>query len=139
REDALRELFISEATFDRMERLIYRKKNLILQGPPGVGKSFLAKRLAYALMGQKDATRVTMIQFHQSYAYEDFIQGYRPSGGDGASFEQKDGVFYSFCKRAEGNPEQDYYFIIDEINRGNLSRIFGELMLLIEHDKRGED
>jgi MoxR-like ATPase len=136
--DALKELFIDEATYDRMATLLHRKKNLILQGPPGVGKSFLAKRLAYSLMGEKDAKRVTMIQFHQSYAYEDFIQGFRPSGGDGASFEKRDGVFYSFCKKAQDNPDQDYYFIIDEINRGNLSRIFGELMLLIEPDKRGE-
>jgi MoxR-like ATPase len=136
--DALKELFIDDATYDRMATLLHRKKNLILQGPPGVGKSFLAKRLAYSLMGEKDAKRVTMIQFHQSYAYEDFIQGFRPSGGDGASFEKRDGVFYSFCKKAQDNPDQDYYFIIDEINRGNLSRIFGELMLLIEPDKRGE-
>jgi 5-methylcytosine-specific restriction protein B len=136
--EALNQLFIDEATYDRMATLLRRKKNLILQGPPGVGKSFLAKRLAYSLMGEEDAKRVTMIQFHQSYSYEDFIQGFRPSGGDGASFEKRDGVFYSFCKKAQDNPDQDYYFIIDEINRGNLSRIFGELMLLIEPDKRGE-
>jgi MoxR-like ATPase len=137
--DALKELFIDEATYDRMATLLRRKKNLILQGPPGVGKSFLAKRLAYSIMGEKDEKRVTMIQFHQSYAYEDFIQGFRPSGGNGASFEKRNGAFYLFCKRAEANPDQDYYFIIDEINRGNLSRIFGELMLLIEPDKRGQD
>jgi 5-methylcytosine-specific restriction protein B len=139
KEDALNELFISATTYDRMATLLRRKKNLILQGPPGTGKSFLARRLAYSLMGKKDKRRVTQIQFHQSYAYEDFIQGYRPSGGDGASFEKRNGVFYNFCERARKNMDHDYYFIIDEINRGNLSRIFGELMLLIEPDKRGED
>ncbi len=139
KEDALADLFIDEEKYDRMAKLLSRKKNLILQGPPGVGKSFLAQRLAYSLMGVKDKSRVTMIQFHQSYAYEDFIQGYRPSGGHGASFEKKDGVFFRFCEEAGKAPEKDFYFIIDEINRGNLSRIFGELMLLIEPDKRGPD
>lgn len=138
--DALKELFIDEEKYDLMAKLLRRKKNLILQGPPGAGKSFLAQRLAYSLMGEKDKNRVTMIQFHQSYAYEDFIQGYRPSGGDGVSFIKKDGVFFNFCDRARKDTTgEDYYFIIDEINRGNLSRIFGELMLLIEPDKRGPD
>jgi hypothetical protein len=90
-------------------------------------------------MGVKDKNRVSLIQFHQSYAYEDFIQGYRPSGGEGANFEKRNGVFYNFCERARRDPKQTYYFIIDEINRGNLSRIFGELMLLIEADKRGAE
>lgn len=139
REDALAELFIDEATYERMAHLLERKKNMILQGPPGVGKSFLAKRLAYSLMGERDRSRVTMIQFHQSYAYEDFIQGYRPSGGEGASFQKRNGVFHRFCERARGDPNRRYYFVIDEINRGNLSRIFGELMLLIEPDKRGPE
>ena len=139
KKDALNELFINATTYDRMATLLRRKKNLILQGPPGVGKSFLAQRLAYSLMGAKDKSRVTLIQFHQSYAYEDFIQGYRPSGGDGANFEKRNGVFYNFCERARKNIDHDYYFIIDEINRGNMSRIFGELMLLIEPDKRGAE
>jgi 5-methylcytosine-specific restriction protein B len=109
------------------------KKNIILQGPPGVGKTFFAKKIAYEMMRQKDDSRIEMVQFHQSYSYEDFIQGIRPSE---KTFRVKNGVFYNFCKKAELDPENDYFFIIDEINRGNLSKIFGELMMLIETDKR---
>ena len=78
-----------------------------------------------------------MVQFHQSYAYEDFVQGFRPT--DKGGFVLKPGVFHRFCERARMNPETPHVFIIDEINRGNLSRIFGELLMLIERDKRSED
>ena len=110
------------------------KKNIILQGAPGVGKTFTAKRLAYSIIGAKNPDRVQMIQFHQSYSYEDFIEGYRPTEN---GFTIKKGSFYKFCKMAEDDDENDYFFIIDEINRGNLSKIFGELFMLIEKDKRG--
>jgi hypothetical protein len=110
--------------------------NIILQGPPGVGKTFAAREIAYALMGQADDNRVEMVQFHQSYAYEDFVQGWRPTEGGG--FELKNGLFHRFCSQARERPNDRFVFIIDEINRGNLSKILGELMMLIEPDKRGK-
>ena len=135
-QDALEDLFLSEHTFGEMVSRLRRKKNLILQGPPGVGKTFLARRVAYALMGRKDPKRVGMVQFHQAYSYEDFVQGYRPSG---TGFQLKNGVFYEFCKSAQRDPGRDYVFIIDEINRANLSKVLGELMMLVEGDKRGPE
>ncbi|PHP66924.1 restriction endonuclease [Zhengella mangrovi] len=135
-EDAIEDLFVDRQKFDLMLYLLREKKNIILQGPPGVGKTYFSKQLAYALLGQKDPDRVGMVQFHQSYAYEDFVQGYRPSG-DG--FQLRDGIFFQYCTKARQDFSRDYVFIIDEINRGNLSKIFGELMLLIEADKRGTD
>src|SRR5262249_5843747 len=114
------------------------KKNLILQGAPGVGKTFSARVLAYLLIGASDVSRVQMVQFHQSYSYEDFIQGYRPS--EDGHFELKNGHFFQFCRKAQRDPEKrPYVFIVDEINRGNLSKILGEVMMLIEPDKRGPE
>lgn len=135
KDDFLNEVYMNEDTYNTLTELLEAKYNVILQGAPGVGKTFAAKRLAYSIMGQKDTSRVAMVQFHQSYSYEDFIQGYRPSK---EGFELENGTFYKFCKEAEEDNERPYFFIIDEINRGNLSKILGELMMLIEKDKRGE-
>lgn len=133
-EQFLKDVYISERDYDTLVALLKNKKNVILQGPPGVGKTYIAKRLAYSIMGVKDPDRVTMVQFHQSYSYEDFIMGFRPTA---SGFELKHGVFYTFCKKAEiDDNDTPYFFIIDEINRGNLSKIFGELFMLIENDKR---
>lgn len=135
-DDALKGLFMQRAEFERILSVWRGKKNLVLQGAPGVGKSFIARRLAYALMGFEDESRVANVQFHQSYGYEDFIQGYRPTEDGG--FKLRDGLFHRVCESARKDPDRPHVFIIDEINRGNLSKIFGELMLLIETDKRSD-
>jgi 5-methylcytosine-specific restriction protein B len=132
----LDEVYMDEDNYYTLVGLVRTKKNVILQGAPGVGKTYVAKRLAYSMMGVKNQERVMMVQFHQSYSYEDFIEGFRPSAA-GNGFEIKKGSFYNFCKKAAEDMEHEYFFIIDEINRGNLSKIFGELFMLIENDKRG--
>jgi len=136
KEDFLEEVFMEEKEYEDIVNLLKYKKNIILQGPPGVGKTFIAKRIAYSIMEEKDDTRIEMVQFHQSYSYEDFIMGYRP---DEEGFKLKYGIFYKFCKKALNDSDKPYFFIIDEINRGNISKIFGELMMLIESDKRGPE
>lgn len=133
------DVYIEDTEYETLKEILLHKKNLIIQGPPGVGKTYLAKRLAYSILEKKDDRFVEMVQFHQSYSYEDFIMGYRPTEDGG--FELKEGVFYEFCKAAQvdSNTNHKYFFIIDEINRRNLSKIFGELFMLIENDKRGEE
>ncbi|MBE6069341.1 MAG: EVE domain-containing protein [Clostridium lundense] len=136
-EDFLKEIFIEKEETEELIELLEYKNNIILQGPPGVGKTFIGKRLAYLHSGVKDSSKIKMVQFHQSYSYEDFVRGFRPNGSGG--FELKDGIFYDLCKEAAKNPNENFYLIIDEINRGNLSKIFGELLMLIEKDKRGAE
>lgn len=133
-EDFLKEVYMDEQQLLTMKSLLLRKKNLILQGAPGVGKTFAAKRLAYAMMGEKDVSRVEIIQFHQNYSYEDFVMGYKPNVEGG--FSLSNGIFYEFCQKARLHRDMPYFLIIDEINRGNLSKIFGELLQLIEADYR---
>ena len=133
KEEFLSEVYISESEYEKLVSLLKYKKNIILQGAPGVGKTFVAKRLAYSILGSKDKNKVQMIQFHQSYSYEDFIEGSRPKDN---TFSLHKGAFYNFCNTASQDKENKYFFIIDEINRGNLSKIFGELFMLVEADKR---
>ena len=134
--DFLAEVFLRPEDLEQMLGLLRRKKNLILQGAPGTGKTFAAKRLAYALMGETDDSRVEVVQFHQSTAYEDVVVGLRPTAEGG--FAAAEGVFARFCRRAAADPGRDYVFIIDEINRANISKAFGELLMLIEAEHRGE-
>ena len=132
--DFLDEVYMTEKRYENLVVVLRNKKNIILQGAPGVGKTFAAKRLAWSMMGEKDDSRIEFVQFHQNYSYEDFMMGYKPVE-DG--FELKYGIFYRFCQRAANQPDKEFFFIIDEINRGNMSKIFGELLMLIEKDYRG--
>ena len=132
----LRDVFMDEDGYRRLRGILESHQNLILQGAPGVGKTFCARRLAWSIMGERDNDRIEMIQLHQSYGYEDFIMGYKPAK---EGFVLKEGVFLRFCRKAEQDKKRSYFFIIDEINRGNLSKVFGEVMMLIESDYRGEE
>ena len=134
KDDFLEQVYMSEERYNDLRAILLNKKNVILEGAPGVGKTFAARRLAYSIMGEKDESRIEFVQFHQNYSYEDFVMGYKPSG---EGFELKNGIFYRFCQKAANQPKKEYFFIIDEINRGNLSKIFGELLMLIEKDYRG--
>ena len=135
RAEALAELFITEAALDAALAGLARRRNLLLQGPPGTGKTFLARRLAWLLLGARDESRIELVQFHPSYGYEDFMLGFRPDAK--GRFHLVPGVLPLLCQRAAADPGRPYFLLIEEVNRGNVPRIFGELLLLLEADKRG--
>ena len=114
--------------------LLEDKKQIIFQGPPGTGKTFVAREMAKRL--SEDPKRVRIVQFHPSYAYEDFVQGFRPTPeGDGVAFRLKDGPLLEMAKQAREEPDELHFLVIDEINRGNLGKILGELYFLLEYRK----
>ncbi|BBT39690.1 McrB family protein [Pseudomonas putida] len=134
-EDILKEgCFLDRTEIDLLLDRLRTKKNLILQGPPGTGKTWLAKRLAFALMGQKDDSKVRAVQFHPNLSYEDFVRGWRPTGEGKLSLA--DGVFMEAIKAARKEPSSKFLVVIEEINRGNPAQIFGELLTLLEAGKR---
>ena len=126
--------FLDRAEIDRLLDRLRVKKNVILQGPPGTGKTWLAKRLAFALMGQKDESKVRAVQFHPNLSYEDFVRGWRPTGEGKLSLV--DGVFMEAIKAASKDSSSRFVVVIEEINRGNPAQIFGELLTLLEAGKR---
>lgn len=126
--------FLDRAEIDLLLDRLRTKKNLILQGPPGTGKTWLAKRLAFALMAQKDDSKIRAVQFHPNLSYEDFVRGWRPTGEGKLSLA--DGVFMEAIKAARKEPSSKFVVVIEEINRGNPAQIFGELLTLLEAGKR---
>ena len=126
--------FLERPEVESLLERLRSKKNLILQGPPGTGKTWLARRLAYALVGRRDPSRVRAVQFHPNLSYEDFVRGYRPSGEGRLALV--DGVFMQVARAAHDDPKSDFVLVVEEINRGNPAQIFGELLTLLEADKR---
>ena len=127
------ELHLSAVFLENIETLIDEKKQVIFQGPPGTGKTYVAQKLANHLAGSKE--RVTLVQFHPSYAYEDFVQGFRPTTLENGQpgFELRDGPLRAAAKRARKEPDAKHFLIIDEINRGQIAKVFGELYFLLEY------
>ena len=126
--------FLPQSKIEMVLKRLQAKKNIILQGPPGTGKTWIAKRLAFALIGQRDDSKIRAVQFHPNLSYEDFIRGWRPSGE--GKLTLVDGPFMEMIKTAIDDPESKYVIVIEEINRGNPAQVFGEMLTLLEADKR---
>ena len=126
--------FLEQEALDDILQRLFEKKNLILQGPPGTGKTWLAKRLAFALMNQRDESKVRSVQFHPNLSYEDFVRGWRPDGT--GKLALVDGPFIEMIHAAKSDEESKYVLVIEEINRGQPAQIFGEMLTLLEADKR---
>ena len=130
--------FVEESALKSIMDVLECKKNLILQGPPGTGKTYLAKRLAFALIGHKSKSRVRVVQFHPNLSYEDFVRGWRPSGKNNGTngLDLVDGPFLKMIGDAKKESKDKFVMVIEEVNRGNPANIFGEMLTLLEADKR---
>jgi|TARA_B110000027_G_scaffold132449_1_gene158630 MoxR-like ATPase len=133
--EELKDTFFSEEFFNNIIATLKVKKNIILQGPPGTGKTFISKKIANKIAGKKE--NIFSIQFHQSYSYEEFVIGYKPNSE--GNFAIQKGSLIQICEKAQQNESENFVMFIDEINRANISKVFGELLSLIENDKRGPE
>lgn len=137
KEKFLQDVYLAEEDYDELRDLIETRKNVILQGPPGVGKTYIAKRMAYSILGKKDSGKILNIQFHPNYSCDEFIEGFRPD--DIGIYKYRQGCFKEFCNVARNDQENSYFLLIDEINRGDVIKIFGDTFMLLEPDKRGKE
>ena len=135
--DFLKECFFKSEEYDELKELILGRKNVVLQGPPGTGKTYLAKRMAFSILGKKDTGKLLNVQFHPKYSVDEFIEGFRPD--DIGIYKYREGCFKHFCNEARNDKKNKYFLLIDEINRGDVIKIFGDTFMLLEPDKRGKE
>ena len=137
KEEFLKEVYFEEEEYDELRDLIETRKNVILQGPPGVGKTYIAKKMAFSMLGKKDSGKILNIQFHPNYSSDEFIEGFRPDNI--GIYKYREGCFKEFCNQARNDRGNKYFLLIDEINRGDVIKIFGDSFMLLEPDKRGKE